>query len=1481
MKGGWEEMRSHLYSILAGLAVLGWNSSVWAGSITPEAGNGTSVTIEGNRFDIGGGEMSGDGKNLFHSFEEFGIDAGQIANFLSAPSIHNILGRVMGGNPSIINGLIQVTGGNSNLFLMNPAGIVFGGNASLNVPGDFTATTATGIGFGDNFFNVWGENNYQNLTGNPNSFAFDLSQPGAIINAGNLNITGGNLTLLGGSVLNTGTLTASGNINIAAVPGTSWVKISQPGTILTLELPSDRIPSDFSPLDIPELLTTPIVQNTTQITAKDIENAELPLNFGDVSIAGEIRGEMVNLAATNPVRVAVSESPWVRTGNGEYSAPTVTLFAEDLNVPLDYIFIDSSIEDYQTLLYGGKEGTVSVVITPEENGISVISNQLSIIPEAGNKVEEVHIVTEGNEGNFWLGKDFVSAENIDQYREQLQHWRSGLSASADILLYSCFTALGEAGNILIYAIATETRADVAASTNLTGNATLGGDWILEKSTGNIEASLGFTPSVLENYQGRLAVYTATNGNDTGSGSLRNAIGLANGDAIADEIRFSGVTSVNLTSGSLGINTGNLKITGGNTNVTIQRSAATEFRIFNVTGGVTTTFENLTIRNGSNVMMPAQGTGAGISSNGIVNLINATVSENSSHFGGGGVYSGSTVNLINSTVSGNSSNLGGGGGIFSGGAVNLTNSTVSSNSSNNQGGGIKASDNVILINSTISGNFSSGDGGGIFVSTGGNASLTNSTVSGNSSNNSGGGISARSGTIYNSTIAFNVADADNNGTGNGGGIYRDGTIGTLTIENTIVAQNSDRGGEAPDLSGTFNSIQYSFIGDATGATLNTDTNNIKGVDPLLTPLGNYGGDTQTHVPLPGSAAINAANNATATATDQRGNSRGISSGLPDIGATEVTADLSFAQTTSPLILTPGGEVTLTLNLINNGPDAIGGISLNVFLPASTTFKSVTVPQGTYDLSTGFWDVGILDGSFNTVSQDTTTALSLLASLDFLTDSVLNLADVTLSVSNLTLVGEDPNPNNNQIPPTSELLIFDGTRFLYLQQGQPLPLVSTDTLGELTVDYLFSDDFTSYDDLFSDDFTSYFGVEDVAGITLEEVQRYLKEAERRTGLRPAIIYAVFSPASITPVTENSPGLVVHPEDTAFMRSPTPNPHDRLELLLILPEGNPIHKSTTATRAEVLKVATELRQTVTNPRRPSAYLEPAQQMYRWLLEPLEPNLQNANIKHLSYILDTGLRSIPLASLHDEEDFILNRYSLSLIPSLALTDLRPSSLPGQKILAMGASQFTDQEPLPAVPLELSAITEQIGQGETYLNETFTRTNLIKARESIPFGIVHLATHSEFLPGRPSESYIQLWDEKLTLDELKELGWDLPTVELLVLSACRTALNSPEAELGFAGLTVASGVKSAIGSLWYVSDLGTLGLMLNFYSQLQESPFKAEALRQAQLSLLRGETLLQGSELLVNGDLFPLTPELTQLGDIPLSHPYYWSGFALIGNPW
>src|SRR6476469_1574856 len=147
-------------------------------------GTNTQVTPNGNQLEITGGQLSGDRANLFHSFTQFNLDANQIANFLSNPNIQNILARINGGDASVINGLLQVSGGNSNLFLLNPSGIIFGPSASLNVPASITATTASGIGFGDGWWHAAGANDYANLNGSPSSFAFTQAQPGAIANAG-------------------------------------------------------------------------------------------------------------------------------------------------------------------------------------------------------------------------------------------------------------------------------------------------------------------------------------------------------------------------------------------------------------------------------------------------------------------------------------------------------------------------------------------------------------------------------------------------------------------------------------------------------------------------------------------------------------------------------------------------------------------------------------------------------------------------------------------------------------------------------------------------------------------------------------------------------------------------------------------------------------------------------------------------------------------------------------------------------------------------------------------------------------------------------------------------------------------------------------------------------------------------------------------------------------------------------------------------
>jgi filamentous hemagglutinin family protein len=377
-------------SIILGLITN--NTQVLAQNITTvNDGTNTIVNIDGNTFNITGGSLSGDGTNLFHSLEQFGLTSEQIANFLSNPNINNILTRIVGGSPSFIDGLIQVTGGNSNLFLMNPAGMVFGSNASLNLLGDFTATTATGIGFNNNWFNAIGDNNYANLIGNPSSFAFDLTENGTIINLGNLEVAKGqNLTLLGGTVINTGNLTArEGNINIISIPGTSKIALSQPGDVMSIvfETPRDTNGNilPFKATDIPTLITQGVtglaINNNGEVTVNNTT-----IETGDIFV-NNLEANTANLLAINNLKLV--ESQLNTTGD-------LNLFAENT------LFIRDSIENPFNALVGGN------LYIQGNQGIDILAlNHLDQTPfiSGGNTT----LVSDGiisTDGHFQSGNNF-------------------------------------------------------------------------------------------------------------------------------------------------------------------------------------------------------------------------------------------------------------------------------------------------------------------------------------------------------------------------------------------------------------------------------------------------------------------------------------------------------------------------------------------------------------------------------------------------------------------------------------------------------------------------------------------------------------------------------------------------------------------------------------------------------------------------------------------------------------------------------------------------------------------------------------------------------------------------------------------------------------------------------------------------------------------------------------------------------------------
>lgn len=342
--------------------------------------------------------------------------------------------------------------------------------------------------------------------------------------------------------------------------------------------------------------------------------------------------------------------------------------------------------------------------------------------------------------------------------------------------------------------------------------------------------------------------------------------------------------------------------------------------------------------------------------------------------------------------------------------------------------------------------------------------------------------------------------------------------------------------------------------------------------------------------------------------------------------------------------------------------------------------------------------------------------------------------------------------------------------------------------------------------------------------------------------------------------------------------------LDLVLIPAGGKAVYKQVSEANQKVLlNQAKELTQSITTHTsiNTNKYLPAAKQLYQWIVAPIETELKSNNIDNLIFCTGVGLRTTPLAALHDGQQFLIEKYSIGRIPAFKFTDTTYTDIRNSQVLAMGASEFSEQNSLPAVPLELSAITKTLWQGKTLLNQEFTLNNLQLQRQKQVYNIIHLATHANFQTGSPSDSYIQFWDTKLTLDKMRKLNWNDPRVELLVLSACKTAIGDKNAELGFAGLAVQAKVNSVIASLWNVHDQGTLGLMTEFYQNLKTTSTKAEALRLAQIAMLKGQVSIEEGQLQTTRKIISLPPELSETQNKNFSHPYYWAAFTLFGSPW
>ncbi len=314
------------------------------------------------------------------------------------------------------------------------------------------------------------------------------------------------------------------------------------------------------------------------------------------------------------------------------------------------------------------------------------------------------------------------------------------------------------------------------------------------------------------------------------------------------------------------------------------------------------------------------------------------------------------------------------------------------------------------------------------------------------------------------------------------------------------------------------------------------------------------------------------------------------------------------------------------------------------------------------------------------------------------------------------------------------------------------------------------------------------------------------------------------------------------------------DRTELLVSSRQG--LKQYTVPVTAERLeRVVRHFRQALQE-NKERRYLRHAQRLYNWLIRPLEADLTSAPVRTLVFVPDGALRLIPMAALHDGNDFLIRKYALATTPGLALTDPKPLRQEKARPLALGLSESVQgYSALPYVTDELATLKSLYG-AKLMLDQDFLVANVEQALRTGDYGILHIASHGQFASD-VSESFILTFDTKLTMDLLEKyigrLRYREDPLELLTLSACETALGDDRAALGLAGIAIKAGARSAVATLWRVADKAAAKLVSKFYSELQASEVsRAQALQRAQIALL----------------------------DHPdYQSPFFWSPFLLINN--
>lgn len=267
-----------------------------------------------------------------------------------------------------------------------------------------------------------------------------------------------------------------------------------------------------------------------------------------------------------------------------------------------------------------------------------------------------------------------------------------------------------------------------------------------------------------------------------------------------------------------------------------------------------------------------------------------------------------------------------------------------------------------------------------------------------------------------------------------------------------------------------------------------------------------------------------------------------------------------------------------------------------------------------------------------------------------------------------------------------------------------------------------------------------------------------------------------------------------------------------------------------------------------------------------------------------DLGLQAVPFAALSDGDRFFGDRFAFAITPSLALVDFDVSEKTQGRLLALGASRFKGLADLPLVPQEIRRIDSSRDK-DLFLDQDFTQDALLIKGGEPRYDRLHVATHAEFRSGGPDNSELHSGIGPISMKELSRLRLKRrgAPLDLVVFSACRTALGDADAELGFSGLALQAGARSAVGTLWYVDDVATSAYFILMYRYLKQGVPKADAMQLTRQAFVRGNVRLLDDQLLGPDGrplLIDLTSEQQRRVRNGLANPFYWAGISLMGSP-